>query len=117
MVDRSVDLFEAASNAWQSAMDQEEYDVAIQAGIDAYLHYQAEGSDRISRGALNLIHVAISRLVLADKDSAAGLSCSFCGRSGSEGQLGAGPDAYICLDCVTVFSKTLRAKRNEDRRK
>ena len=118
MVDKPPpDVFEAASDAWQIAMDQGKFDVALKTGIDAYLHYQAEGNKQLSKGSLSLIHVAIDKLLSGDEDkdeeSASSLSCSFCGRSGSEVQLAAGPDVFICADCVAIFSESFASNKQE----
>ena len=56
------DFFEAASEAWQAAMDQKNYDGAVKAGIDAYLHYRAAGNQKLSMGSLGFIHLAIAVL-------------------------------------------------------
>ena len=104
------DVFETASNRWQDSMDRKDYSAAIKTGIDAYLHYHVAGNEQFSRGALNLIHVAISQLSLLDDSSTSSASCSFCGRRGSEVPLGAGPDAYICADCAEIFHQILKPK-------
>ena len=36
-------------------------------------------------------------------------SCSFCGRSPTEVQLGAGPAVFICNECVDTFAKIFEA--------
>ena len=36
-------------------------------------------------------------------------NCSFCGRSPPEVQLGAGPAAFICNECVDTFAKIFEA--------
>ncbi len=106
MVDKfPAGVLEAASEAWQAAMDQRKFEVALKAGIDAYLHYQAEGDQQLSMAALSLVHLAIGELIFGDrnKERAPSSSCSFCGQSGFEVQLGAGPDVFICVDCVRTF--------------
>ncbi|MBS0219462.1 MAG: ClpX C4-type zinc finger protein [Proteobacteria bacterium] len=47
-----------------------------------------------------------------DDPPASSASCSFCGRSASEAELGAGPNAYICADCVGIFHQVLGPKRS-----
>src|SRR4051812_47635863 len=107
---QSADVFETASNLWEAALDKKDYDAAIGIGIDAYLHYRGIGNERLSRGALNLVYVAIGELSGLCNKPGSSASCSFCGRNGSEVQLGAGPNAYICTDCVEIFHKTLKPK-------
>jgi hypothetical protein len=116
MVDKPPsDVFKTASDAWQVAMDQRKFEVALRAGIDAYLHYKAEGNQQLSMGSVSLIHVAISGLLAEDEDKdgerASSPSCSFCGRSGSEARLGAGPDVFICADCVAIFSRSFASNK------
>ena len=118
MVDKPPpDVFKAASDAWQVAMDQKKFEVALRAGIDAYLHYKDVGNQQLSMGSVSLIHVAISGLLAEDEDKdrerASSPSCSFCGSSGSEVRLGAGPDVFICVDCVAAFSESFAAKTRE----
>lgn len=116
MVDKPpVDVFEVASEAWQAAWDQKNFHDAIKAGIDAYLHYRAEGNEKLSMGALNLIYVATGREIFGDKVTLRLCCCSFCGRSGAEARLGAGPEAFICSDCVSIFYDELVAKRSDEK--
>jgi ClpX C4-type zinc finger len=101
---RPRDFYDTASGAWQTAMDQRKFEEAIKAGIDAYLHYHTEGNQKLSRAALDLIYLATSRLIFGDQPTPSSeLCCSFCGRSGVDVRLGAGPDAFICADCVGIF--------------
>lgn len=89
-------------------MNRKEIDAAIKVGIEAYLHHQAEGDERLSRGALNLIYIAISQLAQKGVETTFELACSFCGKDGSEVRFAVGQDACICLDCVSVLHETLQ---------
>jgi hypothetical protein len=108
-----VDVFQVASDAWQTAMDQKKFEDAIKAGIDAYLHYCSEDNQKLSMGALNLIYLAAGRLIFGDKatETLRLCCCSFCGRSGPDVRLGAGPEAFICSDCVGIFYEELVTNR------
>jgi hypothetical protein len=109
---RPRDFFDEASDAWQTAMDQRNFEDAIKAGIDAYLHYRSEeNNQRLHMGALNLIHLATGRLIFGEQATPTSrLCCTFCGRSGMDVRLGAGPEAFICADCVTIFYEELVTK-------
>src|ERR1700730_737698 len=97
-----VDVFEACSENWQIALNKKDFHQAIIVAIGGYLYYRDKRDDQISGGCLNLIHVAISQLLQLDNQTVTTNACSFCGRSGIEVRLGAGPDAYICSDCVEI---------------
>lgn len=100
----STNKYDAATDAWQVAMDRRQYKQAVKAGIDAYLLGEAEGNDAEASAALGRIHFAISELIFGQhSNTRSALSCSFCGQSGSDVRLGAGPDVFICADCVGIF--------------
>lgn len=91
-------------------MDRKDIDAAIKVGIEAYLHHQAEGDERLSRGALNLIYIAISQLAQKGAETTSELACSFCGRDRSEVRFAVGRDACICVHCVGVLHETLQRR-------
>ena len=107
---RIVDVFEACSQNWQRAISQNDFHEAIVVAIGGYLYYREKRDEQIASGCLNLIYVAIGHLLQVDMPAVSTESCSFCGRSGVEVQLGAGPEAYICSDCVEIFHDTFRSK-------
>jgi hypothetical protein len=108
MSDDSVaEIFRIFSDTWQESMDRKDYHDAIATGIAAYLIVREKKNEQIAKGTLNLIHVAITSLLHADGLASGDTSCSFCGRSGSDVRLGAGPNAFICSDCVTTFNEVL----------
>ena len=93
-----------AANAWEVAVNRREPKVALKAGIDAYLLGEAEGDELESKAALGLIHVAITMILEQGRPPPTSQpSCSFCGSSGPDIKLGAGPTAYICAGCVGIF--------------
>jgi len=116
MIDRpSTDKLDPLSDAWQTAMDQGRYRDALKAGCQTYLLYEKEGDEQGSMAALSLVHLAIAELIFGNRKESTISSpcCSFCGRSGSEVRLGAGPDVFICADCVTIFHEALAPKMDE----
>jgi len=66
---------------------------------------------RYAEGALSLVHVAISQMLHLEDPGIASAACSFCGRPRSEEvEFGAGPNAYICAECVELFHQILKPK-------
>jgi hypothetical protein len=106
----SSKIFQIFSDMWQKSMNKKDFHDAITSGISSYLILREKKNEQIARGALNLIHVAIGALLQADGVVTTAASCSFCGRSGSDIRLGAGPDAHICVDCVEIFHRELNGK-------
>ena len=103
---------DALADTWQKAMDQRRYKDAVKAGCEAWLRHESEGDENGSMAALSLIHLAIAELIFRGPNGPAKPSpaCSFCGQSGSEVRLGAGPDVFICADCVAIFHDALAAE-------
>lgn len=100
-----TDKFEKAMDAWESAMNQRQFKAALKASIDTYLWGEAEGNDLEAKVALGRMHLAVTHLIDGEhrENTSGGPSCSFCGKGGSDVRLGAGPDVFICADCVGVF--------------
>jgi hypothetical protein len=104
-----------APDTWQEAMDQRQFKVALKAGIEEYLQCEARGDEQASMAALGLVHLAITELLFGEKEQEdrgrhSPPSCSFCGQSGPDVRLGAGPDAFICADCVGIFYEEVGLK-------
>jgi len=115
MTDRSsMDKLDPASRAWQAAMDQGKFKDALKAGYQAWFQCETDGDEHGSMAALGLIHLAIAELIFGNRKegAAAAPSCSFCGRSGSQVRLGAGPDVFICADCVGIFHQAFAPGSN-----
>jgi len=115
MTDRSsIDKLDPASVAWQAAMDQGKFKDALKAGYEAWFQCETERDEHGSMAALGLIHLAIAELISGNRKegAAAAPSCSFCGRSGSQVRLGAGPDVFICADCVGIFHQAFAPDSN-----
>jgi ClpX C4-type zinc finger protein len=111
--DSAVDVFEASSENWQKAVNRKDFHEAIIIAIGAYLHYRDKRNEQIASGCLNLIHVAIGQLLQLEEQNVPAGSCSFCRRSGTEVRLGAGPNTYICSECIETFHSTFSSKTTE----
>jgi ClpX C4-type zinc finger protein len=107
----STDKLDPFAEKWQSAMKQGNFKEAVKAGYESYAQCESEGDEKGAMAALSLVHLAIAELIFGNRKETQGKlptpSCSFCGRSGSEVKLGAGPDAFICVDCVAIFHDAL----------
>ena len=109
----SEDKFKGIRDAWDTAMGRRQYKAALKAGIDAYLQGEAEGNEVEAASALGRMHLAIAELIFGKEPKvAAAPSCSFCGQSGPDVRLGAGPDAFICADCVGIFYEEVGLRPN-----
>jgi len=109
MVDHSAVVFKAMVEAWDDALRQKDIHAAIATGISAYMFARSRNDDHRAALSLEFAYVAIKGLLEQEKEGVGDEStCSFCGRS--EITLGAGPDAFICIDCVEIFHQTLKPK-------
>ena len=107
--DANLRKFEEFSNLWQSNVDRNDFYGAIEAGIASYTFFRGSRADKWLSGSLNLVAVAATML-LQDKKASDPIACSFCDRSESEVPLGAGPNAFICVDCAIMFSCMLKRR-------
>jgi hypothetical protein len=108
----SEKLFEIASDIWQSRMTEGNFHDAILVGMSTYILLRMQNDEKLSPGALNLVHVAIET---TDRTSGKqglsdDMSCSFCGRREPEIKLAAGPNAFICNMCVEALAGVFNKK-------
>lgn len=75
------------------------------------------GAEKQRRSALYSIENALSLLIPREESvgtiDLSKLKCSFCGRQEPEVMLGAGADAFICDDCVGLFTEMFREKKKQ----
>ena len=108
MVDQShSEDFTTYSDRWQEQIDQQNYVAAIKVGIEAYNHHS--GDERLVDRSMYLIIKSASLLLQLDSPKVED-SCSFCYRPGSHVRLGAGPSAFICVDCVDKFQHIFKSE-------
>jgi hypothetical protein len=104
MVEGAADRFEACSDAWQEHFDKADFYAAIAVAVEAYTDFKNAQDERWAAGCLNLIAVATNQLLHgADSEATTAMSCSFCGKNGNEVRIFAGPNAFICNECVALF--------------
>jgi hypothetical protein len=94
---------QAFIEAWTEAMRRKEFYAALEQGIAAYLFFRAKGHTNYTNGALALAAKAIDAGLTEMYPAKEERACSFCGRSGDDVRLGAGPKALICSECVEQF--------------
>jgi hypothetical protein len=99
---------------WEAAINRRDFTAAVKAGIDAYLHGERDGEKLEVKAALGRMHVAITMMFEAEQVAEPSHpSCSFCGISGPDVKLGAGPSAYICMSCVSIFHDEAGLKQDK----
>ena len=72
------------------------------------------GAEKQSRTVLSNMEYALNLLIgkeeLAEVTEPE-IACSFCGKKRPEVQIGAGADAFICNECVNLFTEIFRMER------
>jgi hypothetical protein len=83
------------------------YHEAIKRGLLLYLLSHSDSDDTQDSMALVYVQTAIEKLLqtLTEKSPTDEPTrcCSFCGQSPPKVRLGAGPNAFICNECVDTF--------------
>jgi hypothetical protein len=105
-------LFEIASDIWQSRIKERNFHDAILVGMSTYILLRAQNEEKLFPGALNLVLVAIESMdeFAGKSDQIGDMSCSFCGRREPEVKLAAGPNAFICNECVSALADSFSKK-------
>ena len=106
---------EYALKTLSKANKEERYDDTIREGLQLYLTIYPDNEPAKNTIPLVYVQTAIEKLLLKISDSKQAIkpnefSCSFCGRSPPNVRLGAGPDAFICNECVSTFSDIFAEK-------
>jgi hypothetical protein len=109
MKNGDMSAFRSTLDKISAAYDQNNYTLCMQLCSDALKDYTP-----ILNGSMKL---TLSQFIdecsekLSDHSSAAQItdpSCSFCGKKPPSVRLGAGPSAFICNECVALFSQSLK---------
>ncbi|MDQ7247296.1 ClpX C4-type zinc finger protein [Dongia sedimenti] len=103
MTDSKSDELQMFAESWQRAINAKDWDSAVLTGISAYLYFSSKGEKRLKEGSVGLITSAFE-LQHRREGSASEKRCSFCNKDDSQVRLGAGASAYICEECVQMFS-------------
>ena len=110
-------LSDILAKEWRELASQRDFakliDVAIASKI---MLSQLPDSEGPVEAALLALHHSIEMVVFDGKPPKATCvedpTCSFCGRKPPEVRLGAGPNAFICNECVATFAEVFK-NRNE----
>ena len=81
---------------------------AVELAISSYFLSKGLGSRPEEIGNLHL-HMAFAAF-LDNPIDVSKLECSFCGKNGKSVRLGAGPHAYICEECVAIFTEHFKSE-------
>jgi len=106
-------LFEIVSDIWQSRIDDGDFHQAVLVGMSGYVLLRAQNikdGEKLSAGALNLVHVAIELSRRSAEEPGDELSCSFCGQREPDVKLAAGSNAHICNACVETLGDVFNKK-------
>jgi hypothetical protein len=115
MTDRIKDLVEIISDLEIESVERKDFESFLEIAMARRLLFRAlPGAEEQSRLALCSIENALSLLIRAsppDGVSKIDPACSFCGKRRPEVQIGAGADAFICNECVDLFTEIFRMEK------
>jgi ClpX C4-type zinc finger len=94
---------------WSESSKRNDYGSVIKIGLHAYSIFDLVGQSEYAEACLEAIGPAIDAVLgggpkTMPRTSGAVQACSFCGKAPPEIKLGAGPSAFICNECVAIFS-------------
>lgn len=116
MTERVDELASVLSDLMAHALQRNDFENLLEIAVASRLLFRAlPGGDKQSRSVLSNMEYALNLLIGKEKPvdlSAIEKRCSFCGREEPEVMLGAGADAFICDDCVGLFTEIF-SKRKE----
>jgi hypothetical protein len=107
MDDRDPDILGQIMPIWGKAMQEKRHHDALAL---AYAHYLIAREMKMKDPELFLtgIKAAIEGLLPAD-DPANKTECSFCGHAPPDVRIAAGPNVFICDECVKMLSEEVFA--------
>ncbi|MGD0641974.1 MAG: ClpX C4-type zinc finger protein [Roseiarcus sp.] len=89
----------------------ERYYQCLGLACDLFTRIKDDQGSRLNNAVLEFIGLCALHLKsdrAAADEGGDKIACSFCGKSSPEVRLGAGPSAFICNECVGVFSDLLK---------
>lgn len=101
---------------WGQLMITGQFEEAIGFALLARRIGKMLGDMKFSADANSLMLKSYQEMLSSSSESTKGLSeinhsCSFCGQSPPKVRLGAGPDAFICNECVVTFSEVFSSRK------
>jgi RNA polymerase-binding transcription factor DksA len=95
------------TSIWMKAFEEERFHDALLCGFANFLISAELKDQEYEKTFLLSMRATIERL-LPEHDPTKKERCSFCGRQTPDVRLAAGPEAFICNECVSMLSKTLQ---------
>jgi hypothetical protein len=96
------------TSIWMRAFEEKRFHDALVTAFASFLISREMKYEDLEPSFLAAMRAAIERLLPSDS-SAKKDECSFCGRHPPDVRLAAGPNAFICDACVTMFSQMFPA--------
>ena len=97
---------------------QRDYDGILKSACENFEIFRKAGDMDRAAGCLRILSMTADKILSTlappepvQTERVSDLSCSFCGRSGMQARLAAGPDVYICECCVADLSDTSTSSR------
>jgi hypothetical protein len=90
---------------WMKAFEEKRFHDALMNAFANYLISREMKNEEFEQTVLISMKGAIERLLPPDGSDKED-QCSFCGRRPPAVRLAAGPDAFVCNECVTMLSQT-----------
>ena len=116
MKDRVEELLKIVSDLADDCLKRKEFEKLFDIAVGGRLLFHALGAEEASRSMLLAVESAATLLIGKDRPVAppeTEPACSFCGRKHPEVRLGAGPEAFICDDCVSLFTEVFRKEKEQ----
>jgi ClpX C4-type zinc finger len=112
-----VKLVEFVLSMSAERAQRKEYEAILETSLATLLMVRSvreiDGADDIEKAILPSIYFAIAKILpdlnsnevakIVTESGSPDSCCSFCGRKAPEVRLGAGPNAFICNECVDTF--------------
>jgi len=113
---RVEELLQIVSDLMDECLKQKEFEKLFDIAVGSRLLFRALGAEEANRSTLLAVESAAILLIGKDHPvtpSETEPACSFCGKKRPEVMLGAGPDAFICHECVDLFTEVFRLDREK----
>lgn len=102
-VDADAKLAQIAEH-WASGR----FDESLAEACALFLSVKDDRTSQLRDAAVELIRLSAARLREGDQSQKEeAIACSFCGKSAPDARLGAGPNVFICHECVETFHSVL----------
>ena len=116
MTERLDELAKIITGLMTDTIPRKDFENLLEIAVASRLLFRAlPGAEKQRQTMLSNMEYALSLLMGKEDDSAevseTEIACSFCGKKRPEVQIGAGADAFICNECVDLFTEIFLAER------